>query len=66
MCEKVMRIEEVRRAWGMSRKELADEMGVTQAVILHWEREEYLPKVRQLPALADAMGCSIDELFVRN
>lgn len=43
---------------------LAERMGVTQSVISEWEKEVYLPKTRQLPALAETLGCTINDLFV--
>ena len=60
---RIMNIKAMRLAIGMSEGELALKMGVTKATIYEWEKETYLPKTRELPALADALYCSIDELF---
>jgi len=63
MCKKTMTIQAMRKAAGLSEGDLALKMGVTKSTILEWEKETYLPKTRELPALADALYCSIDELF---
>lgn len=64
MCKRVMTIQAMRKAAGLSEGELAGKMGVTKSTVLEWEKETYLPKTRELPALADALECGIDELFV--
>ena len=64
MCKKIMTIQAMRMAAGLSEVDLATKMGVTRKTICEWESELYLPKTRQLPELADALECSIDELFV--
>ncbi len=61
---KVMRIHELREAAGLTQAQLAVQMGLTQSTICAWESEIYLPKARQLPALAKALGCEINDLFV--
>lgn len=65
MCKKIMTIQAMRKAVGLSEGDLAAKMGVTKSTVLEWEKETYLPKTRELPALADALECSIDELFLR-
>ena len=64
MCKRIMCIQAMRMAAGLSESELAVKMGVTRKIVSEWESEVYLPKTRQLPELADALECSIDELFV--
>lgn len=59
----VMRIKELRENAGIRQKDLAEQLGVVQACVANWENEVYLPRTRQLPALASALGCSINELF---
>ncbi len=60
----VMRIQELRKAAGLTQIELANHVGVMQSVISDWERESYLPKARDLPRLANVLGCTIQDLFV--
>lgn len=60
----VMKIREHREARGLTQRELGVEMGVDCSAVTKWETEVALPKARQLPLLAQVLGCSIDELFV--
>lgn len=60
----ILRIRELREAAGISQKRLAELMGVQPSVICNWESETALPRTRQLPALAEALGCTINDLFV--
>lgn len=48
---------------GLSQKQLADIMGVTQAAIANWETGGVYPRASQLPALAEALNCTIDDLY---
>lgn len=59
----VMRIRVLREARGLTQKALGDSMKTAQNAISQWENEVSLPKARQLPMLAQVLGCSIDELF---
>ena len=61
---RVMRIQELRTKAGMIQALLGTAMGVAQCVISEWERETYLPKARDLPALARVLDCEINDLFV--
>lgn len=60
----IMRIQEHRERVGMTQGQLGAEVGVAPVVVESWEAGSYLPKARQLPLLAQALGCSIDDLFV--
>lgn len=60
----ILRIRELREAAGIQQKQLAERMGVLPTVISNWESETALPRTRQLPALAVALGCTINDLFV--
>lgn len=60
----VMRIKELREAANLQQKQVAERMGVLQSAVSNWETEVALPKARQLPRLAQVLGCSIDDLFV--
>ncbi len=59
----VMRIKQLRRAAGLSQADLGRRLGVAPGVIEAWEQETYLPRARQLPALAHALDCGIEDLF---
>ncbi len=60
----VMRIRELREAANLQQKQVAAHMGVFQTAVSNWETEVALPKTRQLPLLAQVLGCSISDLFV--
>lgn len=60
----VMRIKEMREAAGIQQKQLAVHMAVNQSAVSNWETEVALPKARDLPRLAQVLGCTISDLFV--
>ena len=62
----VLRIRELRRAAHINQTQLASAMGVTQGVVSNWETEIILPRTRDLPRLASALGCSIGDLFAES
>ena len=57
------RVEAVRTNVGMSRQELADEVGVHYQTIGYIERGEYSPSLVLALRIAEALGTSIEELF---
>ena len=57
------RVEAIRTSVGMSRQELADEVGVHYQTIGYIERGEYSPSLVLALRIADALGTSIEELF---
>ena len=59
----VMRIEAARKAANLTQRQLAAEMGVAQNAISTWETEVALPRARDLPRLAQVLGCKIGDLF---
>lgn len=61
----VLKIREYREAAGMNKTELAKKMGVSLPTISRWEMGEDNPLADRLPALADALDCTIDELYGR-
>lgn len=60
----VMKIRELREAANLQQRQLATSMGVMQSAVSNWETEVALPKARDLPRLAQVLGCSISDLFV--
>lgn len=60
----IMKIRMLRQRAGLSVCALAAGTGVYPGEVNNWEHEVYLPTARQLPALATALGCSIDELYL--
>ena len=58
-----MRIKELREARGLTQVQLADGVGVTQGAVAKWETGRAIPGGGKLPALADMLNCSINDLF---
>lgn len=56
-------IAEIRRQKGMTQMELAEKMGVTDKAVSKWERDLSCPDINSLPALAEILGLSLDELM---
>jgi len=57
------RVEAIRTQVGMSRQELADEVGVHYQTIGYIERGEYSPSLVLALRIADVLGTSVEELF---
>ena len=58
-------IASFRKAKGWTQAELGEKIGVSNQSVSKWESETSMPDIMLLPALADAFGCHIDELFSR-
>ena len=56
-------VEKVRTNLGLSRQELADEVGVHYQTIGYIERGEYSPSLVLALRIADALGTNIEDLF---
>lgn len=59
----VMKIRSLRTKAGLSEGQLAASMGVATQIVKAWECETYLPHARELPRLAQVLGCNIDDLY---
>lgn len=56
-------IKALRNRAGLTQEELATMLGVGRTAVTMWEIGENLPPTKLLPALAAALGCTIDELL---
>lgn len=59
---------QIRKYWlakELTMAELAKKLGVSVPTVSRWESGEDFPAAVRLPALADALDCSIDELYDR-
>lgn len=59
-----MNLKELRKAKGITQTELAERLGIKRTTVSMWEMNASSPTARMIPALAAALGCSIDDLFV--
>ena len=53
----------MRRAAGISQAELARRVGVTTAAVCKWENGQSWPSAWYIPAIAEALGCNIAQLY---
>ncbi len=52
-----------RKEKGLTQKQLAELVGVTNKAISKWETGEGFPDIMSIPCLVQALGISADELF---
>jgi transcriptional regulator with XRE-family HTH domain len=57
------RLRELRRAAGLSQKELAGKLGVPQSAVSQWESGIHTPAVTDIPDMAAALGADPGDLF---
>ena len=61
------RIRGLRRRSGITQAQLAASLGLrSSSTITMWETGDRNPSSSILPRLADALGCTIDELYERD
>lgn len=65
MAERTMGelIAALRREHGMTQKELADRLGITDKAVSKWERNVSYPDTATLPKLSELLGVSVEELL---
>ena len=56
-------IAERRKAIGLTQQMLADRLGLTNKAVSKWETGDGLPDITVLPALAENLGVTVDELL---
>lgn len=56
-------ISTLRKEKGMTQKELAQKMGVTDKAVSKWERNLSCPDISSIPRLADILGTTVDTLM---
>lgn len=60
----IFRVRELRQKKGLSQRQLADALELKSAsTITMWETGDRNPPSTALPRLADALGCTIGELY---
>ncbi|GAA2241835.1 hypothetical protein GCM10010232_31130 [Streptomyces amakusaensis] len=60
------RVRSVRRAAEISQSDVAEGVGVADSTVAGWELGSSVPDQERLPALAQALGQQLDELFPRS
>jgi transcriptional regulator with XRE-family HTH domain len=59
------RLKRLRKAAGLSQPGLAEAAGIPLGTLRQWEQNKRLPSWEGAIALADGLGCSLDELAGR-
>lgn len=60
-----LHLRALREAAGLSQRDLAARLGIHHSNIGYWERSGQPPRSDLLPAMADALGVSIEQLLGR-
>lgn len=58
-----MGIAKRRRQLGLSQSDLAKKLGVDQTAVHNWEKGKSMPATRRLPAIAEILNCTVDDLL---
>ena len=58
-----MRLREIRKSLGLTQKEVADQIGITQNAYSYWESGKVRIDNKSLEKLAEFFDVSVDELF---
>ena len=58
-------LKNLRKKKRLSQKALSEILGVGQSAVAMWETGQSLPRTELLPRLAEVLGCTVDELLVK-
>lgn len=53
----------LRKAHGMTQKELAERLNVSDKTVSRWERDDGAPELSLIPVIAEIFGVTCDELL---
>ncbi len=53
----------LRKSRGMTQKDLAEKLGVSDKTVSHWERDESAPDISIIPVIAEIFDVTCDELL---
>lgn len=56
-------ISTLRKEKGMTQKEIADMLNITDKAVSKWERDLAFPDTQTIPKLAEILGVSVEELL---
>lgn len=56
-------LRELREKRGLTQKDLADKLALSDKTISKWEKERSIPDVFTLLKLAEILDCSLDDFF---
>ena len=58
-------IQRKRTLVGLTQEELAKKLSVDRSTVTKWETEKSLPRAGVLIKLAEVLGCTVDELLIK-
>ena len=58
-----MRIAEIRKSIGLSRRGFAKLVGVHSSTADDWENGGHMPRASRLPKIAEVLNCTIDDIL---
>lgn len=56
-------ISALRKSNGLTQKDLADKLGVSDKAVSRWERDDYAPDISLIPVIAEIFGVTSDEVL---
>lgn len=56
-------IAALRKSSGLTQKDLADKLGVSDKAVSRWERDDYAPDISLIPVIAEIFGVTSDEIL---
>ena len=56
-------LSELRKEKGLTQKEIADFLNVSDKTVSHWECDKYSPDISVIPVLAEFFGVTCDEIL---
>lgn len=57
------RLSTLRKAAGLTQQQLADLLGVKRTVVTNWETGVAITPTKYLLALAEILGCTVEDLL---
>ena len=57
------KLSELRKAAGLTQQQLADRLGVKRTVVTNWETGVNSTPTKYLLALAEVLGCTVEDLL---
>lgn len=58
-----LKLKKLRNEIGMSQKDLADKLGVSDTVIVNYENGKKTPNLKRLVQMAEILNCTLDEII---
>lgn len=58
-----LKLKKLRNEVGMSQKDLAERLGVSDTVIVNYENGKKNPNLKRLVQMAEILNCSLDDII---